>query len=285
MKVAFRAAVVVASDARLQVFQHLQPPMHDECPSGLHQGSVVAEALQISLLSAVDVQVVGICGRNHRGKRPQVVERAVKLVRFDDHIRAVLAEQVVCAVILRDAAEESVASHVAFVEQVGAHRGGGGFAVRACHAEPLHGTSERAQHLCTFLNVKSPFAEEVQFAVVGGNGRCVDHQCVRLVAADVGDEFRVVLIVDISPLGAQFFGQGARRAVISRHCESLGKKIAFQCTHADAAGTDEIYSFHVKYRLSGTGSSLHISPRGGKRRPFVAGVAKRCPVMTLALST
>ena len=62
-----------------------------------------------------------------------------------------------------------------------------------------------------------------------------------LVAAGGGDKVGVVFVVDICTLGAELFREGAACAVVARHEVALGKEVAFQGTHADAAGTDEIY--------------------------------------------
>ena len=56
-----------------------------------------------------------------------------------------------------------------------------------------------------------------------------------------GNKVGVVFVVDICTLGAEFFREGAAGAVVARHDVAFGKEVAFQGTHADAAGTDEIY--------------------------------------------
>ena len=57
--------------------------MHYKCAAGLHERCEVGETFQISLLRAVDVEMVGV-GRGHHGNpRAQMVERAVEFIGLD----------------------------------------------------------------------------------------------------------------------------------------------------------------------------------------------------------
>ena len=138
MEIALRAVVSVHAHALLRVGLHFESAVNNERATRLDKLGVVAETLKISLLGAVNVEVVGIGCRNNRGIRAQVVERAVKLVGLYHHIGRRLAQQVVGAIVLGYAAKKGVAPHMALVQQVCRHRGGGSFAMRAGHAEALH---------------------------------------------------------------------------------------------------------------------------------------------------
>ena len=95
----------------------------------------MAEALEISLLSAVDIEVVGVGGCDNAHPRTQPVKTAVELICLYNDVIAVVGENIVCAIVLRDTAEESVAVDVALVHDMGAHRRRGGLSVGSCHAE------------------------------------------------------------------------------------------------------------------------------------------------------
>ena len=86
--------------------------MDDECASGVDERGIVLEALPIGLGGAVDVEVVGVGGGDDGNVGRQLVERAVILVGFDDHVVALVGEQQVGAIVLRDATEESGGAHV-----------------------------------------------------------------------------------------------------------------------------------------------------------------------------
>ena len=241
VEVALVAAVVVTADAGLRLGVQFETPVADQDAVGTDERRIVAEALQISLLGAVDVEVVGVRGRDDGGIGRQVVERAVELVGLNDDIGARVVDEVVRAVVLRDAAEEGVATHVALVQDVGRHGRGGRLAVRAGHAESFHRTGECSEHLGAFLYLKAVCAEPRQFFVVGGYGRRVDNKCVRTVTAGFGDGIGVVVVMDEGSLFAELLGEGAGCAVVAAHGDAFREEIAFEGAHADAAGSDEIY--------------------------------------------
>ena len=245
VKLPLVAGVTVARDAAAGAFVHLQPRVGHQCAAVLDERGVVGETFQIGFLRTVDVEVVGVGRGDGRGVGAQVVERAVKLVRLDDHIRARGRKQVVRAVVLCDAAQEGAASHVALVQDVRQHGRRRGLAVRAGHAEALHAARQDAQHLGALHHLEARTAEMLQLAVVGGDGRGIDHQRVRLVAESSGDEGGVVVIMNLCPLGLEGARQGAGRAVVAAHGAALGQEIALKGAHAYAAGADEIYGVDV----------------------------------------
>ena len=109
------AGVSVGGDAGGRVGLHLQPCVQDEKPSELDEFRVVAEALEVGLFCAIDVQVVGIRGGDDCGKGRESVEGAVELIGLDDDIVAFGREDVVRTIVLGDASEEGVAVHMALV--------------------------------------------------------------------------------------------------------------------------------------------------------------------------
>ena len=66
----------------------------------------------------VDVEVVGIRGGDHRDEWREMVEGAVELISFDHGIVAVVGDEAVGLVIIRDTAEEGVAVDVARAQEV-----------------------------------------------------------------------------------------------------------------------------------------------------------------------
>ena len=121
VEVAFVLAVFVYLDAVLHVLLHLQVFVDDEGTARLDQFCVVAEAFQISLLGAVDVEVVwvGRCDDAHPWAQP--VEAAVELICLDYYVVALVREDVVGAVILGNTTQEGIAIYMALVHDVGAH--------------------------------------------------------------------------------------------------------------------------------------------------------------------
>ena len=66
----------------------------------------------------VDVEVVGIRGGDHRDVWREMVEGAVELIGFDHGIVAVVGDEAVGLVIIRDTAEEGVAVDVARAQEM-----------------------------------------------------------------------------------------------------------------------------------------------------------------------
>jgi len=100
VEVALVLAVFVYLDAVLYVLFHLQTFVDDECAARLDQFSIVTETLQISLLGAVDVEMVRICCCDDAHPWAQPVETAVKLICLDDNIVALVGEDIVGAIVL-----------------------------------------------------------------------------------------------------------------------------------------------------------------------------------------
>ena len=156
----------------------------------------MAEALKISLLRAIYVEVVGVGSRDDSHPRTEPVEGAVELIGLNDDVVAGVGEDIVRAIVLRDAAEESVAVDMALVHDMSTHRRGRGLAVSTCHAESFVGTSQDAEHLCTLLYLEAIVAEPCQFLVRSGDSRCIDDEARSLVSAGMRDLINVLIVVD-----------------------------------------------------------------------------------------
>ena len=250
MEVALLAAVGIDGDALLHVRPHLQPGMHDEEAVLAYQTRVHAEALQVGCLRAVDVEVVGIGSGDDAGIRREPVERTVELVRLYHDVRTLAVEDVVRSVVLRDAAQEGVAAHMALVEHVCRHARSGRLAVCAGHTETLQRARQRAEHLGTLLYVEAMFAEEHQLPVFVRNGRRIDHERRLLLAEGSRDEVRVVHIVDSRTLLAQLLRKLARSPVVTAHGNAAMQEVAGNSTHTNAPDAYEIYSLDVHSLVS-----------------------------------
>ena len=164
------------------------------------------ETLNIGLSGAVDVKVVGIGGSDDCGPWGELMEGAVKLVGLDHHIGTCLREEVVGAVVLADTAEEGVASHMALMEQMGGHRGGGGLAVGTGHTKGLEGATQSAEHLSTLMQLIAAVLIETQLAMITGDGGGIDYERGGLVLEAGGDKVNIVLIMQAGPFGLQTMG-------------------------------------------------------------------------------
>ena len=101
MEVTFCQAVVITAYTILQFFLHLQSAVNDKCPTRLNECGIVAEAFQISIFGAVDIEMVGVSGSNDRHPWTQPMERTVELIGLDNNIIAI-RENVVGAIVLGD---------------------------------------------------------------------------------------------------------------------------------------------------------------------------------------
>ena len=143
MEITLGKCIVVTTYPSGNIFLHLQSTMDDQCSFGLDKLCIVAETLQVSLFGAIDVQVVGVGTGNHRHIWRQPVERAVKLVGFNDH-KVGIGEDIVGAVVLGDTTQEGITVKMALVHDVGTHGGRGGLTVCTSHTESLMLTCQGA---------------------------------------------------------------------------------------------------------------------------------------------
>ena len=145
------------------------------------------------------------------------MERTVELIGLDYHEIACVREDIVSAIVLGNAPEESVAVYMALVHDMRAYCRGGRFAVRAGHTQPLMGTGQCAQDLCTFLNLETFGLEILQFGMCCGYGGGVDDKAGLLVAACVGNLVDILFVVNDHPFLFQLLGQFGGSLVISRN--------------------------------------------------------------------
>ena len=113
--------------------------------SGADEFGEMSEALQVCFFGAVDVEVVGVGGRDDGYVGLQAVEGAVVLVGLGHGPGRGGGEQQVAVVVAEYAAEEGVAAHAACVEHVGGHGRSGGLAVCAREAEGAGAAGDDAE--------------------------------------------------------------------------------------------------------------------------------------------
>ena len=245
MEIALVETVVKGAHTALDIGLHGQSAMDDQCPAWLDEGGVVTETLEIGLGSAIDVKMVGV-GRSddaHPGAQP--MERAVELVGLNHYVVALLAQDVVGAIILRDASQEGIAVLMALMHDVGAHGRCGGLAVCTCKAEAFVSTGEGTQYLCAFLYLKAVFAEPHHLLVLTGYGRGIYDQCGGRFLTGMGYHIDVFLVVNQHAFFLQLARQFRRGLVVAGHDHSLAHEVAGKGTHADAASPHEIYCFNI----------------------------------------
>ena len=269
MKLAVGSSIAVA----FHVFGHLglyfHSLVHKQGATGLDEGGVVAETLQIGLLGAVDVEMVGVGGGDDGGPRAQPVERTVILIGLYHHIVAV-AQEIVGAVVFQNASQKGVAAQVAVVHDVGAHRRGSGLAVCACHAESAVRAGQRAEHLGAFLHFETALSEPVQLLVCGRHGRGVYHQGRFGVPARFWYALCVVFVVYLGAFLLQFEGERSGCLVVSCHKYLLVEEESCDGAHADAAHADKIdclyiVQVHVRFQLLVLVSVGYLHHLGGYR--------------------
>ena len=197
------------------------------------------------VVCAVDVEVVGVGGGDDAHPRAEVVEGAVELVGLNHRVGAVGREQQVGAIVFRDASQEGRAAHVRLVQQVGGHGAGGGLAVGACHAEAFAAARDEAQHLGALVYLEATGAEVGQFGMLLRDGGGVDYQRGGGVAARVGDEGGVFLVVYLCAFGREALGQRGGGAVVAGHGFAFRQEVAHQGAHADASRADEVNGLYV----------------------------------------
>ena len=136
------------------------------------------------------------------------MEAAVELVSLYNHIVALIAQDIVCAIILGNSTKEGIAVHGALMHYMGAHRGSCGLPVCSCHTESFMCTGQHSQHLCPFLHIKVILTEEDKFLMVLRDGRGVNNESGVLILACMGNLVYIFFIMNQHP----FFFQLAVRA-------------------------------------------------------------------------
>ena len=93
------------------------------------------------------------------------MERTIEFVSLDDY-EVRIRQNVVGAVVLRDATQEGIAVEMALVHDMSTHGAGSSLAMRTSHAESLMLTCQCAEHLSTFLDLETVLTEETQFLMI-----------------------------------------------------------------------------------------------------------------------
>ncbi len=215
--------------------------MHDECAAGLYQFGEMSEALEIGLLGAVDVKMVGVGGGDDGHGRGEMMKRAVILVSLDDSVGRRGAQQEVAVIVFQHTAEKGVAANRAAVEYMGGHRRCGGLAVGAGKAEAFAVAGDETESPGALHDFKTSVAEVGEYGQVVGHGGGVYHQSVGGVAESGGYGVGLRAERDVHALGRESVGEGCGCAVISGHLLAFGQEVAFEGGHAYAAGSDEVY--------------------------------------------
>ena len=105
--------------------------------------------------------------------------------------------------------------------------------------------SQGAEHLCTFLNLKSVLPEILQLLMLFRNGGGIDDEAVLLLLAGSGNGLDILFVVDEHTFLLQLSCQIAWRLVVAGYDKSLLQEVAGNSTHADATCSYEIDSFDI----------------------------------------
>ena len=201
--------------------------LEEQSTFGVGLVGVLLEGGNQVLVSAVDVQMVGVGGGYDRIVGVQLQERAVVFVSFHDHVLAVVVHNQVAVEVFGDAAKKSAASDVCFAEQIGYHSRCCRFAVRAGHADAFFAACQFAQHLRAFLHWVTQRFQVLVFARVRRDGGRVYHQVYIL-----RNQFRIVFVVYGNTFAFKLLCERALGAVVSAHVVSAKLEVARQCAHS-----------------------------------------------------
>ena len=110
----------VGEEARtwLEARCHGDALLHHQCARGVDERGEELKALPIGLGRVVDVEVVGVSRGDDCDVGGEMMEGAVELIGFDDGVVALLRDEAIGLVVIRDTAEEGVAVDVAGAQQV-----------------------------------------------------------------------------------------------------------------------------------------------------------------------
>ena len=244
MEIALVEAVVIASDTVLQILLHLKAAMDNQGTARLDEFCIMTETLQVSLFSAIDVEVVRVRRGDDAHPRVEPVERTVELIGLDDDVIGV-GEDIVGAIVFGDASEEGITVEVALVHDMGAHGRRGGLTVGTCHAESLMGLCQRTEHLGALLDLKTVLTEELEFLVAIRNSRRIDDETRLLLLAGMGNLIDILLIMDEHTFLLQSAGELGGCLVVAAYHKTFLDEVTGDGTHADATGSDEINSFYI----------------------------------------
>ncbi len=227
--------------ASLKIRAERQSGVNDQCSARLYQMRIFAEALQISVISAIYVQMIRVGSRHDADVGTQPVERAVKLISLNNHIIAFIAEQIVCAIVLGDASHKCVALLWRLHQQMGNHCCCRRLAVCACHTKSFHALRQYTQNLSPFFDFKITLTEIIQLLMVFGNGGSINHQRCLLIAECFRNQVGVILKVQVCTFFEHSVCQRRSFTVIACNSYLLQQEVAHQCAHTYSAGSDKVY--------------------------------------------
>ncbi len=110
-------AIRIKLDALAELRRDGQPLLDDKRRPD--ERGVMLEALAIGLGGAINIQMVGVDGRNDGHIRCEIVERTVVLVRLDHNVVAIALDQHIGAVIVANAAQKGIGTDVRLVQKMG----------------------------------------------------------------------------------------------------------------------------------------------------------------------
>ena len=224
----------------LRVFlRHGQSELLDQDSRDLRRES--AECLLHMLQVAVDVEMVGVHRRDHGNGGMELEERTVELVRLGHH-GGYGTDEEVRPVILGYASQESRAAVAALCQDMGYQRAGGGLAVRAGDGQALLAAGDLTETQRALHHPVTVLPDIGQFRVLRRDGRGIDDERLGDI---LRNEVGIVLEMHPDALLLKRFGQGGRRAVVSRHFKPLALEVAGDGAHPYSADTYEIDVFHL----------------------------------------
>ena len=134
---------------------------------------------------------------------------------------------------------------MALVHDVGTHRRRCRLTMRTSHTQSFVLAGQRAQHLCTFLYLKTVLTEVNEFFVVSGDGRGIDDQTAILLTAGMRNLVDILFIVDEHTFLLQLARQSAGSLVVTGNNQTTLDEVTGDGTHTDATGTYKINSFNI----------------------------------------
>src|SRR5574344_40684 len=194
MEVTTVTAVCVASYSRLQLLLHLQSLVDYECSTRLYQRRIVAETFEISLLSAIYVEMIRVGGSDYRHPWREPMEGAVELICLNHHIVAV-AQDIVGAIVFGYASEECIAIEMALMHDMCTHWRGCCLTVSTGEAQSLVRLCQCTEHLCALLCLKAALTEILQFLMLFRDCRCIYDKTRPVVATSLRYLFHILFVM------------------------------------------------------------------------------------------
>ena len=206
---------------------------------------------------AVEIQMIRVDVEHHGHRGTHVQEAGVELACFGQE-GAALADARTAADEIQIAADVDGGVHLTLHENLGKHGGGGGFAVRAAHADGrFEAFHQLAQQRCTLDIGQAKPLNFHALGVVRQDGHGIHHQIravdvLRLVAD--GDRDAQIIAQVASGIGFQIIRTGNDVALLLQHLR--------QAAHAAAADADHVDVLALIITNMGYGHVFHPFPVG-----------------------